>query len=208
MTGSIGPDRIFALTHVPVPVRDAVSAVWELDARLGTFVATTTQPLVGQVRLTWWHQALSGLKHGVSSPEPLLDKLARQVVGRVTDGPEALAALVEGWEALLDPVPLSDGALQLHAKLRGAQLFAISGQLLGERDVNLSAGEGWALADFALRCSDSDTRARAFAMACDRFGDPGKLPRPLRVLARLAEGDVRAGKYRKRTLFRLLTVAR
>lgn len=210
MTGPIDPDRSFALTHVPTAARDAVSAVWELDARLGTFVATTTQPLVGQMRLTWWYQALSGLEQGVSSPDPLLDALANTVACTVADAPQALALLVEGWEALLDPMPLSNEALDAHATKRGEQLFAISGQLMGSTDVICGAGEGWALTDFALRCSDAPTATRAFAMARERFdgGAISALPRSLRSLARLACADAKAETRRKRTLLRLLTAAR
>lgn len=203
--GDLTSDQAFALTHIRVPERSAVAALWRLDVTLGRIVATTTQPMVGQMRLTWWHEALSSLTPETAPAQPELSALATHVLG--CDGIAAidLAAIVEGWEALLEPLPLGDAVLTDYAERRGGRLFALTARVLGVASDD-DAGVGWALVDFGLRCSDRATASRALLLARDRFEGStlSQLPRPLRILARLVEGDVRAGRRRPRTLWRLL----
>lgn len=202
----LDPDRAFALTHVSQGAKPAVEALFALDARLGAIVATTTQPMVGQMRMTWWHEALSGLSAGDQRGEPVLDALAESVIGNGGIDGTMLARLVEGWEILLDPLPLDNDLLATFAEARGAALFALVARALGQVSDG-TAGKGWALADFAWRCSDADTAARARTLAVESLGDKRRiadLPRPLRILARLASADVQNGAPLPRTFWRLL----
>ena len=194
----IDPDREFALVHVPQHKRDAIAALWALDEALGRIVSSTSQPMIGQMRLTWWHDAMLGGQGG----EPVLAALAEHVHPLGIDG-AALLPLVEGWEMLLDPLPLSAAALETHARTRGDRLFALSARAIGCR-VATGLGGGWALVDFARRCSDPATASRAFLLARPRLRNLNRLPRPLRILARLAAADACAGKWTARTRWRLL----
>lgn len=199
----VNQDLRFALLHAAPPARDAMAAVLALDETLGAIVAHTRDLFVGQLRLTWWHEALSTLQPSEHRGQPILDALAasRQVE------PLRLLPIVEGWEALLDPLPLPDAALLAYATGRGATLFdAISRLSCGV--TASSAGEVWALAEFANRCSDADTVSRAWSIAAARpMSLPAGLPRPLRILARLAHADVVARARVERTRWRLLRAA-
>ena len=195
-------DRAFALVHVPAVVRARVATLWQLDARLGAIVAATTQPMVGQLRLTWWHEALTALPDAPVG-EPLLAALTDVVAAGIAG--HELARLVEGWEVLLDPLPLPDDVLLAYAGARGATVFALTSRLMGGI-VSDTVGTGWALADFARRCSDVETAARSFVLARERL-DRIAGPRALRVLARLARADAAAGKLLPRRWWRLLDAA-
>jgi hypothetical protein len=120
-----------------------------------------------------------------------------------------LARLIEGWEVLLDPLPLGAEALSTYADARGAALFGLIARALGGQSDD-GAGRGWALADFAWRCSDAGTATRARDLAATALSSAkqGKLPRPLRILARLALSDVRNGAPVPRTFWRLLSAIR
>lgn len=204
VTSSSVSDRAFALSHVPAALRPGVEVLWALDATLGRIPGSTTQPMVGQMRLTWWYEALTSIEPGVLRGQPELDALAMHVVTADSgiDG-AALARLVEGWEALLDPLPLPDETLRDYASGR-AQLFALSARLLGGA-ADETAGAGWALADFGAHCSDAATATRALEMAGAHLDSivAKSLPRPLRILVRLARHDVAAGKTMPRTRWML-----
>lgn len=198
VTGPIDPDRDFALVHVPTSTRDAVAALWALDAALGRIVASTSQPMIGQMRLTWWHDAMLAGRGG----EPVLAALTTHVHPIGIDG-AALVPLVEGWEVLLDPLPLGADALYVHARARGDTLFALSAQAMG-CPIAAGAGGGWALADFAGRCSDAVTARAAYAQARLRLRSVDRLPRALRILAHLAARDAAAERRTPRTRWQLL----
>ena len=207
MTSLDDPDRRFALIHAPTERRESLAAVWALDEVLGRIVATTSQPMVGQMRLTWWHNALNLLTSEARQGEPVLDALARQPIADGAVAGADLAVLVKGWEHMLDPLPLDSDALDAYAKARGGQLFTISGRILGRTLADLAdAGTGWALADFACRCTDVITASRAFDLAAGVLAtvDTHTLPRPLRILTRLAIRDIRARRRTTRTPWALL----
>jgi len=193
------PDRAFALDHVPTLHRAAVAALWALDDLLGQVVASTTQPMVGQMRLLWWREALETRTRG----HPVLEGMTLLEAAGIDA--QALGTIIDGWEELLEPLPLDAESLVRYAVSRGSQLFDLSAQLMGGACPE-SAGAGWALADFGLRCSDTATSAHALLMAEDRLAtvDLKALPRPLRILVRLARSDVAAGRRIVRTPWKLL----
>lgn len=175
-----------ALAYVPSRHRDAVAALWALDATLGRVVATTTEPLIGQMRLTWWHDRLTGLDEGAVPAEPVLVALRAIVQNNEITGAQ-LALLVEGWEQLLEPLPHDDDVLTRFAQKRGGQLFGLSATL-AKSSVVAELGPGWALIDFAMHCSDPVTASRAHRLA-RRLFDKTAIhgPKFLRILARLAK---------------------
>jgi 15-cis-phytoene synthase len=199
MTALSDPDRSFAVDHVATTYKRPVAALWALDEQLGSVVASTTQPMVGQMRLLWWREALES---GVSG-HPVLEAMTSVFEGGIDA--EALGTLIDGWEELLEPLPLPEVRLAAFAAQRGTQLFSLTAKICDVACPD-EAGAGWALADFAFRCSDKVTSSRALTMAGERLSavDLKSVPRPLRILARLARNDVAAGKRIERTPWKLL----
>ena len=199
MIDLIDPDRVFALGHVPARHRAAVAAVWALDEQLGQIIASTTQPMVGQMRLLWWREALEKRVPG----HPLLAEMTAAFDFGIEA--EALGGLIDGWEELLEPLPLDEARLAAFAEARGGALFALTARICGVASAP-GAGAGWALADFGLRCSDEVTSSRALAIASRLLGevDLKKLPRALRILVRFSKQDVESGVKKTRTPWKLL----
>jgi 15-cis-phytoene synthase len=177
--------QTIALAYAPRRCREGLSALWELDAALGRMVATTTEPMIGQMRLTWWHERLTALDTDQVPAEPLLQSL-HDVVRRHDVTGAGLAELVEGWELLLDPFPLEADILSGYAEKRGDKLFALSARIIGA-PVSTGAGAGWAMIDFAAHCSDTATAERAWTLAATLFANSDlRAPKTLRILARIA----------------------
>ena len=185
----VDPERALSLAYAPASKRDALALLWRLDEQLSVIVARTDNPTVGQMRLTWWDEALRTAR--TARPvDPLLVALAEE---RSIDL-ETLRPLIDGWEALLDELPLSNEVLDRYASQRGGTLFQAASALLGGGPAD-EAGRLWALADLAFRTSDRKTAERALALAKDTRHS---LPRPLAMLTALALYDRRRGLDRPR----------
>ena len=148
------PQRL-VLRHAPASARDALATLFALDERLGGIVRATREPLVGQMRLTWWRDALTALDRDQPAPaEPVLIDVHRLLLPLGVTG-ESLAPMTEGWMAILHDDYATDGSVAEYATLRGATLFAAAAQVLGakHRPVLDEAGRGWALFDLAANIS-------------------------------------------------------
>jgi phytoene synthase len=192
------PERALAVAYAQPDARRALSALFALDERFGQVVASTSEPMIGLMRLAWWREALEKLDRDPAPAEPLLTALATNVLPRGVTG-VALAAIEDGWAALLDGEP-DDAAIVRHGRERGGNLFAAAARVLGTDDARLpAAGEVWALADLSLRHSEPEVRqtARSKAAALARTIPSGHWPlaaRALGALYILAVRDTRLGR--------------
>jgi phytoene synthase len=182
-------DRWFdlAFSYAPDGARDAVAALFALDAALGNILRTTREPLVGQMRLAWWREALEGLDASAAPAEPVLQSLAAAILPLGITG-HALSEMVDAWEPLLDDVGVQ--WIDDHARLRGRTLFAMAGIAVeaAASDAIGEAGEGWALADLAANLSDpaQASLAREHAVTALAHAREPRWSRNGRVLGALA----------------------
>lgn len=202
------PERTLAVAYAPAGARPALTALFALDERLGQIVTTTTEPMIGLMRLAWWREALEKLDHDPAPAEPLLGTIASTILPYGVGG-AALAGIEDGWAALIDGEP--DGeAVTRHGRERGGNVFAAAATLLGADDKRLrAAGEVWALADLAHRHSQASARdlARSRAKALVETMPAGSWPKPARPLAALyvlARRDIAAENRRQGAPSRLL----
>jgi len=173
--------------------------LFAIDAALGDVLRTTSEPMLGPIRLAWWRERLEELDTGVSaSAEPRLRAVERELLPRGVSGRD-LASLEGGWLRLFGPFPWT---IQTSEAIwfRGRLLFGLGARVLGQADELVqSAGGLWALVDAVRQCSDADSRtllfnqARTFArgLAGARFAPA---LRPLSLLGTLAIRDCRRGE--------------
>ena len=189
------PDTQLAISYA-LRGRDGIVALLALDDRLAEIVAKASDPLVGQMRLTWWREAVEALDRAPPPAEPILRGLAEHVLPRGITG-ASLAAIVDGWEALLE-TPLSDDAIERHG-VGGAALFTALAAVTDARDPMIGeAGSGWALAALARHLGDPALSACIAATAqkhldaafARRWSRAGRAIGALTLLARLDLDDV------------------
>jgi 15-cis-phytoene synthase len=180
------PDLILALAYAPRTRHAHHHALWMLDEALGQIIATTREPMLAEIKLAWWRDQLEGDRRAAS---PLLSAIEQSL--------STLTPLIDGWRALLEPFPLSRSGLTTYAEGRGGTLFASMGS-----DRARIIGAGWALTDFAYRCSDPETQALSAEMARSCFEEAGKERQetPAAILAHLAKADLADGFPRRHAL--------
>ena len=69
-------DRYLSVLYAPAAARPALLALHGLDLELAQVVASTTEPMLGEIRLAWWRDALLALDAGQVPAQPLLALLA------------------------------------------------------------------------------------------------------------------------------------
>lgn len=193
------PERNLALAYVPAARRGALEALFAVDAALSDVVRTTTEPLIGQMRLTWWHDALIKLDSASPPAHPVLEAIARNLLP-VGVGGSDVAAMVDGWDVLIEEAQLDEPALRRFGEGRGGTLFALAATAMGgdPSPAIRAAGAGWALGDLAAHLSSAAEAELARLVARDQLRQGFAQPwpstvRPLGMLAHFARMDLEGG---------------
>lgn len=195
------PERRLSLAYAPPATRDALAVLFALDERMAQILVRTSEPMIGLMRLVWWRDALIALDAKEPPAEPLLQS-AGTLKSSGVPGAD-LAAMIEGWEALLDDPDLSRDTMAAHGRDRGGRLFRLAARVIGADDARLdAAGSGWAMADRARHAGSVAEASAWLDMARALLaGTGGRWPRalrPLGMLAALARQDVARGADRLR----------
>ena len=120
--------RALAAAFAPGAERAHYLAVAAFEAEVEKTAETVSEPMLGQIRLAWWREAL-GEATGVGEPRrhPVVEALAElHRAGRLDA--EAAAALIDAREHELEP-----GAVSLpdHARILGRSWAALAARALG-----------------------------------------------------------------------------
>lgn len=188
---TLSDEARLALAYTPPAQRFAFEALLRLDYRLARLVAGTTEPMLGQMRLAWWREALGQPITARPKGDVVLDAMGAHWAGHES----ALGTLIDGWEYLLNEPPLASADARGFVQGRAsgfagfARLSGASGDLSAVQD----AATAWAIADAAAHFAKDAERATLLELARD-LPAPKSLDAPLRGLAVLGALGRRALK--------------
>jgi 15-cis-phytoene synthase len=184
------PDVTIALAYARADLRKDFAALLALDAQIGKIVRTAKEPMLARIRLAWWREQLEGLEAAPPPADPILQAV-RVLLQRHDVNGGALVPMVNGWETLLEELPLDEGALTEYAAGRGGTLFEMADRIAKSAsgvDAKV-CGQAWAHNDLVRFSGVGAARKCAVFMP--------KALRPFAIFARFAERDVADGPERR-----------
>ena len=181
LEGLTPPVRL-ALAYTPKSVRASFAILLRLDARFAQIASNAKEPLIGQMKLAWWRDAIIGSSPARPKGEPLLNSLFEADNSILND---AGAALADAWEILITHDDWPAAIVGGFAKARGHAVFQGYADLSGLRDFPAELAGQWAADDLRLRFGEhvSGTPRPAFALPKERMF------RPLTILAMSVRDD-------------------
>ncbi len=153
-TDTLSSEFELALAHTPAAMRPRLRALFALDQRLARIIGKATEPMLAQMRLSWWREMLEQDPAQRPQGDAVLDAIGEKWAGEEA----ALRDLVNGWEHLLADPPLPEAEAEKFVEARAGALCAFARVSPGEKaykNVNLAA-QIWAIADLAAKVH-SDT---------------------------------------------------
>jgi len=145
----VDPDRWLSSRFIGnLEVRADVVAIYAFDQELARAPRVASNPLLGEIRLTWWREALEEIFEGRPvRRHPAAQALAVAVQRRgLPRG--VLEAMIDARYRELDPAPMSEAELLDWARDTGglgAQLAAQALDPATEAKMALAGGSAWAL---------------------------------------------------------------
>jgi len=178
----LSPPQRLAIVYAPAKVRNAFALLLQFDERLSDIVSRISEPMIGQLKLAWWRDALNAAPGQRPKGEPLLSVLFELERPELTT---AVHGLVDAWEMLLMEEQWSDALLDSFAEARGQAVFGgYVGLLAKDLSVEAIATE-WAKRDLATCYPNA--MPTPFSVSTEKLPSQRAL-RPLTLLALLARG--------------------
>ncbi len=169
------PERYLAATLAPLQKRPALLAIAAYAADLRRIAATASQPMLGEIRLQWWRDALDTIAKGNRIGSPLADALGEAIRTFALPVPMLVAmSEARAWDLYDDPMP-DAAALAGYLAKTEALPFELALRLL-----DVPAGDAGALAMTAGRAYGL---TRLAATLSEKLAAGGS-PLPVTVLAK------------------------
>jgi len=149
MIRRVDPDRWLSSRFIAdAVVRADVIAIYAFDQELARAPRVASNPLLGEIRLTWWREALDEIFAGKPARmHPTVQALARAVAARSL-AREPLEAMIEARYRELDPTPMGEAELLDWSRDTGGLSAQLAAQVLDpatETKMALAGGSAWAL---------------------------------------------------------------
>ncbi|HET6971980.1 MAG TPA: squalene/phytoene synthase family protein [Phenylobacterium sp.] len=153
----VDPDRWLSSRFIDDPARraDAV-AIYAYDHELARAPRVASNPLLGEIRLTWWREALDEAYEGRHVRHHPTAQALAAVIARRDLPREPLEALIDARYRELDPSPMTPDEAQAWARGLGRAAEAVVRILDPATDAAaaVEAGAAWALARRAATAPD------------------------------------------------------
>lgn len=169
-------DRFLTTLFAPAEKRPALVALYAFNVEIARVRETVSEPMLGQIRLQWWREAIEGIERG----EVRGHEAAVALAETRSDAPlpaRELIALIDARERDLDDEPLADMAsLEAYAEATSSAVMSIAGGML--------AGSRVEAARAAIRPAGIAYALTGLLRALPGHASQGRLYLPLDLLRR------------------------
>lgn len=134
-------DRWLAALFVPAELRPHIYALYAFSLEVARVGETVTQPLLGEIRLQWWRDAIEGINPGEAKASPVAAALLETMAQFDLPKPPLLKLIDArlARDIYGDPIE-SAAALESYLEATSANLFRLTMLVLGGKEA--AAGFG------------------------------------------------------------------
>jgi phytoene synthase len=164
------PDRWRATLFAPAALRARLTALYAFNVEIARVRETVSEPLIGQIRLQWWREALAEIAvGGALRKHPIVACVAAAGLDLA-----ALGRAVDGRERDLDDAPFSDMAdMAAYARETSGSIFKAAFAAAGcDMSAAEELGTGYALAGI-VRALPFYARQRRLPLPADLIAEAG-----------------------------------
>ena len=179
-------DRYLTTLFVPAARRAAVFALYALNLEVARTRETVSEPLLGEIRLTWWREAINEISRGIVREHPVVQALATPLREHALT-PALFDRMIEARRFdLADEPPATLRQLEDYAAETTATLMALVQHVLGRRDdlahsAARHVGIAWSLLGL-VRAVPFHARAGRLYLPADLLEAAGVARRDVRAL--------------------------
>ncbi|WP_416897697.1 MAG: squalene/phytoene synthase family protein [Minwuia sp.] len=211
------PDRLYSALFASGATRDRLIGLYAFNLEVASTRERVSEPMLGQIRLQWWRDALVEIRGGAARRHPVAESLSGWMPDAGSAAFDLANALIDAREADMEDAPFETvDQLVGYAEATSSNLMRLALMALGvgEGPVHekaVPAGRAYALAGILRAVPFLGAEGRVLlpgqlmaqhgiADARQSLGrrDPAKLKAVLKEIADIAESDIsEAGSIRR-----------
>lgn len=143
-------DRWLTMLFANADDREALAALYAFNHEVAKTRETVSEPILGEIRLEWWREAIEGLYQGTVRRHPVTEALASAMEARTLPQTEFEAIIDGRLSDLYDTNPKSFDDLLDYADKTGGTVSRLAARICGVEDDPLldaasAIGRAWAL---------------------------------------------------------------
>ena len=142
------PPENLASFYTPTHLRLPLQLLLAFDNRLAEVILLAREPMIAQIKLAWWSDAIAKPLALRPRGEPMIAQLADPATS-VCAAP--MAGLVDAWSTLAAADDWTNEVLVKYAEERAQALFVQYAEWAGASEEVLLPGMQWAVDDLAIR---------------------------------------------------------
>jgi NADH dehydrogenase [ubiquinone] 1 alpha subcomplex assembly factor 6 len=124
-------DRYLTALFIPAPYREAVFALYAFNGEVARTREAVSEPILGQIRLQWWREAVEGVYQDKVREHPVVEGLS-EAVRRFGLAQAQFETLLDARADDLDDTPPADlAALEAYASATSGTLSVMAMTVLG-----------------------------------------------------------------------------
>ncbi len=140
-------DRYWSALFAPSGRRRSLLALYAYNAEIAHIAATMNEPMVGQIRLQWWKDAIELAVPGTNTGNPIADCLAGAIFEHDLPKDRLIGMAEARIPQIVGDVPADIPALRASLQATHGTVFELAAAILGsEGDLARKAGEHAGLA--------------------------------------------------------------
>jgi 15-cis-phytoene synthase len=125
-------DRYWSALFAPAAKRAGLLALYGLNAELTHIAAATSEPMVGQIRLQWWRDAIDLAAPGTKTGNPVADALGAAILAHDLPKERLIRMADARMPEILGEPPADIQALRASLRENSAAVFELGAVILGD----------------------------------------------------------------------------
>ena len=126
-------DRYWSTLFAPNEARDGLISLYAFNAELHHVSAVISEPMVGQIRLQWWRDAIELAAPGRKTGNPVADALAGAIIAYGLPKDRLLAMVDARAPEISGEAPADIQALRASLRDTSGAVFELAAAILGSR---------------------------------------------------------------------------
>tara|TARA_R110002072_G_scaffold96391_2_gene212080 strand:- start:512 stop:1357 length:846 start_codon:yes stop_codon:yes gene_type:complete len=134
-------DRYLTVLYAPEDKRPALCALYAFNYEISRIRETVSEPMLGEIRLQWWREAIDDVYAGHPRPHEIMPDLATAITTNDLSR-DRLMAMIEGRARdLYEDSPKDEAGLEDYLRKTAGNLACLAAHILGQRDADDLAQE-------------------------------------------------------------------